>query len=196
MLAKNIMYKININVQFLGVNDTMDKNKQTCKKIIKNYCRLLQYKDKDSITVSDISKASNISRTTFYHYFNSKKDLDREMIGVYLDDITSIIYQSPSLDTTITLKILNYLSDNQEVMQSLILYYPNIYKIFNHYIRDIISYSNLMNCGESQDYPEVTQKYVFELYIASIEVIIIKWISCGCKESPQQIIEVLKLLLV
>ncbi|ASB96568.1 TetR family transcriptional regulator [Streptococcus equi subsp. equi] len=43
----------------------MDKNKQTCKKIIKSYCRLLQYKDKDSITVSDISKASNISRTTF-----------------------------------------------------------------------------------------------------------------------------------
>ena len=62
----------------------MDKRILKTKRAIKNaYAELLSYKNINDITIKDIADGANISRKTFYFYYQGIWEIDEERIGNY-----------------------------------------------------------------------------------------------------------------
>ena len=80
-----------------------DKRKD---KMMNKTLKLFAIKGFDSITIDDISKASNCAHGLFYHYFDVKEDLYNAIVTLY--------------ETKYASKLLNY--DEIEKMPAFVLY--------------------------------------------------------------------------
>lgn len=151
--------------------------------------QLLQSKDIDSITVSDISKQAGINRGTFYlHYKDKNQMLDcvkndsLEMLFTILNN--SSIYSDPR---SLLIKTLETVKEHLELYQ-LLYDLPNLN--FRQFLKDFIyrvlaTVSNpkeIVTAQYSIPYP-----YALEVYLASIEAIISLWITSNAKETPENI---------
>lgn len=58
-----------------GFGENMKKENSTKEEILQNAIRLFKEKGYDEVTLRDICKASNISKNTFYYYYDSKDAL-------------------------------------------------------------------------------------------------------------------------
>lgn len=59
-------------------------------KILNAFVELLQIKDFDKISISNICDKSGVSRTTFYRYYENKEDLVDSTIETIMSDLTVI----------------------------------------------------------------------------------------------------------
>lgn len=98
------------------------------------FCRLLQQRHFDQIAVSHITKEANISRTTFYNYFNDKYELMEALEHVVLEDVYSELQVLRTLDLETVAKrlasgdyLLGYflrLQENLDVLRILLAQDP------------------------------------------------------------------------
>jgi Transcriptional regulator len=58
--------------------------------LVKAFIELLNEKNYDSITVSDIAKKAGLNRTTFYLFYSNKAELARDICNTFLDEYMDI----------------------------------------------------------------------------------------------------------
>lgn len=151
-------------------------------KIEKIFIELLQKKEINEISVSDICKIANLNRSTFYANYidiydladKLKEDLAKDVLKVYSNERE---LKSHSYDF---LKLFNHIKNNQLFYKTFFkLNYDNDYKQF----KDFIDY-NLF----SQMYSDETElEYHITFFMSGLNSIIKKWLKNGCTESPEQI---------
>lgn len=74
---------------------------------LKAFSILMYSKDLSQISVNEICKKANLSRRTFYNYYNSKEEFINESILIILDEITKILYTDLYFETEILVKMLS-----------------------------------------------------------------------------------------
>ncbi|CQR23865.1 TetR family transcriptional regulator [Streptococcus varani] len=151
---------------------------------------LLNNKPMQSITITELSTVAGLSRRTFYNYYYSKEDFFTELLSNYFDRITQILQEDMSLGTPVMLKVLKYLfnKENQFILQSLLSNFPGMKESIIQYIRDIVKNSDIVDLSDKleRNY-SVPYEYAFELYTTTVNSIILKWITTGFQESPEEI---------
>lgn len=151
-------------------------------KIEKAFANLIQMKNLNEISVTEICKLTKLNRTTFYANYLDVYDLadkfrekmELEVKEVYKEEIENK-YNSNDF-----LKLFKHIKDNQ-------LFYKTYFKL-NVKELPITEYDyNLTKILFEDKYID----YHIEFFKAGLNAIILKWLNNGCSESPETINEIL-----
>ncbi|AKS70074.1 TetR family transcriptional regulator [Staphylococcus schleiferi] len=117
----------------------MDKRiKKTQKAIKQTILNLLQEKQIEEITVTDICEESEIVRRTFYAHYTDKYDLIEHIMDDYISDFIEICHFKENVDFTLgNIKWFQYLYENREIFNT--LFRSSISSLFNRKLENIIN---------------------------------------------------------
>lgn len=162
----------------------------TKRKIISAYTSLLNETSKTKITITDIVDRSQISRTTFYHYFSGLDDLNNECINTAINDINHILNKNLLFNIPILTEMLDYIKANGYYFQTWKKYYLKFDQTVTDYIKTTIKNSDIVNLKQQlEEGYKIPEKFAFEVCVLTIKTIIYKWIDSNYHEPSQEIAE-------
>ena len=153
-------------------------------RIEKIFIELLQTKALNEISVSDICKRAGLNRTTFYANYPDiygladaiRDKLEVAVSDLYRDEITQ------GFNSNDYLKLFRHIQENQ-------IFYQTYFKLgYDNKFR-IISYDTGL---AKMHFQNKHIEYHMEFFKAGITQIIKMWLKNGCKESPEEMFEIIK----
>lgn len=167
---------------------------------------LLRKKPLEYITVSEICKAAEVNRSTFYLHYENVGDLLDETVRYLLnsflsyfsDDKKSVAHNISSCKEDELIFIcdeymvpyLKYIKDNKEVfgialVNNKILGFDDVYKrMFESIFNPILDRFN---------YRDDYRKYVMMYYLNGINALILEWIRDGCEKPIDEMSYIIKI---
>ena len=159
------------------------RKKESQLKIQKAFVNLIQEKNLNEISVTEICKITKLNRTTFYANYLDVYDLAdnfREMMALELKEIYIDEYKNMNKSFDF-LKLFKHIKENQ-------LFYKTYFKLnVNELPIEEYNY-NLADSLYDNKYID----YHIEFFKAGLNAIILKWLANDCKESPETINEIIK----
>lgn len=167
------------------MNTKNNKRKRESKeRIKKEFMNLIQTKELNQISVSDICKRAELNRTTFYANYADIYEL-ADSVRQELEDNLSIIYAEEienKYNSHNFLKLFCHIAENQLIYKTYFkLGYDNNYKIlqYDYDLAQRLFGNRFVN-------------YHFEFFKSGITAVIKMWLANGCKETPEEIYEVVR----
>ena len=160
------------------------RRKETRDKISKVFINLLQTKEINEISVTDICKLAKINRSTFYVNYLDIYDL-AEQIGEELYQEVLSLYQEEretNHNSNNFLKLFKHIKENQ-------IFYKTFFKLNMDKNFIIKEYDYHLS---KKLYDDKFLDYHMEFFKAGLNAIIKKWLLNGCKESPEEIENILE----
>lgn len=160
------------------------RKKESMERIEKIFIELLQTKALNEISVSDICKRAGLNRTTFYANYPDiygladaiRDKLEVAVSDLYRDEITQ------GFNSNDYLKLFRHIQENQ-------IFYQTYFKLgYDNKFR-IISYDTGL---AKMHFQNKHIEYHMEFFKAGITQIIKMWLKNGCKESPEEMFEIIK----
>ena len=160
------------------------RKKESVKKIEKAFLDILQTNNLNQIKISDICKRAGLNRTTFYANYEDIYAL-ADSIRYKLEDNVSKLYRNEienGFNSHDYLKLFHHIKENQILYKTYFkLGYDDNYKI--------IAYdTNLAHKYFQNRFVE----YHMEFFKSGITKIIKIWLQNDCRESPDDMFEILK----
>ena len=166
------------------MNTSNNKRKrESQEKIEKTFLQLIQTKEVEDITVSDICKLSNLNRSTFYANYIDIYDLV-EKIKIRMGNDFASIYENDSEaghNYNSYLKMFRYIKENQ-------IFFKTYFKL------KFDTNSPIEYFHEDLAIKYYDNKYIdyhIEFFRAGFNAIIKKWLNNNCKETPEEMLEIL-----
>ena len=163
-------------------NNKRKKESQT--KIKKIFIQLLQNKEINEISVTEICKKAHLNRSTFYANYLDVYDL-ADKVAKDLEDDVFALYQEErqtKYNSNNFLKLFKHIKENQ-------IFYQTYFKLNKDTNFIITEYdTNLAKSIFKDRYID----YHMEFFRAGLNAIIKKWLKNGCQESPEEIDLILK----
>ena len=159
------------------------RRRESTAKMESVFMNLLQTKELNKISVSDICKGANLNRSTFYANYLDIYDL-ADKVSKNLEDEFLNLYKferDNRLRNHDFLKLFIHIKDNQQL-------YKTYFKLDN------------INCNivgidteDAEKYFDMKYiEYNIEFFKSGFNAIVKKWLDSGCKESPEEMNEILK----
>lgn len=160
------------------------RRRESVERIEKVFIDMLQTKELDEISVSDICKQAGLNRTTFYANYTDiygladsiRDKLENEVSEVYQEEINT------GFNSNDYLKLFKHIKANQ-------LFYKTYFKLGYDNNYRIITYD--VNLAQ-EHFQNRFIEYHMEFFKAGITKIIKMWIENGCQESPEDMFEIIK----
>ena len=160
------------------------RRKQSQEKIEKVFIELLQTKELEQISVTDICKITHLNRSTFYANYidiydladKVKEKLEAEVQTLYMDEITKK-YNSHDY-----LKLFYHIKENQ-------LFYKTYFKLGFDNKHSIFNYDTNLS---KEFFDDKFIEYHIEFFKSGLNSVIKLWLKNGCKESPEEIDSIIK----
>lgn len=160
------------------------RKKESIERIEKVFISLLQTNELNEISVSDICKLAGLNRTTFYANYTDiygladsiRDKLEHNLSDLYRNEITR------GFNSNDYLKLFRHIKDNQ-------IFYKTYFKLGYDDSYKIISYD--INLAR-QHFDNRFIEYHMEFFKSGITKIIKMWLQNGCKESPEDMYEIIK----
>lgn len=156
-------------------------NKQA--KLISKSCfqaaliQLLDKKEINDISVSELTRRAGISRTAFYSHYQTVDDVLSEIIDEELTELNNSVWEAINREEDCFPQIIQKIKDNYD-MYSLLMR-SNIENTAFFKMRDYVK----------RTYPSLDRKTYYMLIsaIGSLRGIILEWFINGCDESTEVI---------
>jgi len=160
------------------------RRRESQQRIEKAFIELLQTNGIKDITVSDIIKAAGLNRSTFYANYldifdladKTRERLESEFSNLFAD------YDYFN-ERSGALKMFRHIKENQ-------LFYQTYFRLC-YDDKHLISIYDPKRA--EQEHISVNLKYHIEFFRNGLNAIIKLWLAGGCKESPEEMAEVLKM---
>ncbi len=160
------------------------RRQQSQEKIEKVFIELLQTREISQVTVSDICKITELNRSTFYANYADiyeladtiGKKLEKEVEKLYENDIAN------KYNSNDYLRLFYHIRENQ-------LFYKTYFKL-GYDNRHRINLYDIYQADKFFDNKYI--EYHMEFFKAGFNAIVKKWLEAGCKESPEEMAEILK----
>ena len=159
------------------------RRRESQEKIEKAFILLLQNQELNQITVSDIIKQTGLNRSTFYANYTDVYDLADKTRKNLENDFTALFADYDYMHAHDgALKMFSHIKENQ-------LFYKTYFKLCydeNHLI------SPYDPARAQQEHIDHDLKYHIEFFRNGLNAIIKLWLADGCRETPEQMAEVLR----
>ena len=160
------------------------RRKESQEKLEKAFIEFLQTRQVKDITVSDLIKVTGLNRSTFYANYldifdladKTREKLESEFSNLFAD------YDYFN-DRGGALKMFRHIKENQ-------LFYQTYFKLC-YDDKHLISTCDPKRA--EQEHVFANLKYHIEFFRNGLNAIIKLWLADGCKESPEEMAEVLKM---
>lgn len=159
------------------------RRRESQEKIEKAFIELLQTRDIKEITVSDIIKETALNRSTFYANYIDIFDLADKTRVKLENDFSNLFADYDYLsERTGALKMFQHIKENQ-------IFYKTYFKLCYDDKHLISTYDSKR---AEKEHIDTNIKYHIEFFRNGLNAIIKIWLAGGCKESPEEMAEVLK----
>ena len=158
------------------------KRKKSQKQIEKIFLQLIQKKNIDEISVSTICDKANLNRSTFYSNYIDIYDLAEKIKQQMEIEFAQFqLSNNAKQDENGYLSMFRYIKDNQ-------IFFKTYFKL-----------EEISKSLPTQYRVELAEKYYdnkfidyhIEFFRAGLNAIIKKWLNNGCKETPEEINEII-----
>lgn len=166
------------------MNTTNNKRRRDSKeKITKSFVELLQTREIKDITVSDIIKMTGLNRSTFYANYIDIFDLADKTRETLENEFSNLFAEYDYFnERSGALKMFTHIKENQ-------LFYKTYFKLC-YDEKHLISIYDPRRA--EKEHIDSNLKYHIEFFRNGLNAIIKLWLSGGCKESPEEMAQVLK----
>ena len=160
------------------------RRRESVAKIEKTFVELLQTKELNQITVSDICKRSELNRSTFYANYIDIYDL-ADKIREYLESEIQRLYEDEltnQFNSNDYLKLFRHIKDNK-------LFYKTYFKLGYDNNYKIIFYDT----EQAEKYFD--NKYIeyhIEFFRCGLNAVVKKWLENDCFETPEEMVEIVQ----
>ncbi len=167
------------------MNTRNNKRRQASQeKMEKVFIELLQTKELSEITVSEIVKRTGLNRSTFYANYADiyeladtiREKLEEDVERLYENDVVN---QHNSNDF---LRLFHHIQDNP-------LFYKTYFKL-GYDSKHKIDLYDIHQAEKFFDNKHIA--YHMEFFKAGLNAIVKKWLDSGCRETPEEMSEILK----
>ena len=159
------------------------RRRESQEKIEKAFMQLLQTQELKEITVSDICKMTDLNRSTFYANYLDVYDLADRLRMKLEEDFNAQFTTVPGENLHGgALKMFTHIRDNQ-------IFYKTYFKL--GYDEKL----NVMVYDQQRAQAEFNNRHIqyhIEFFRNGLNAIIKMWLNGGCKESPEEMAEVIK----
>lgn len=158
------------------------KRKKSQEQIEKIFLQLIQKKNIDEISVSTICEQANLNRSTFYSNYIDIYDLAEKIKQQMEIEFAQFqLSNNAKQDENGYLSMFRYIKDNQ-------IFFKTYFKL-----------EEISKSLPTQYRVELAEKYYdnkfidyhIEFFRAGLNAIIKKWLNNGCKETPEEINEII-----
>lgn len=156
------------------------RKKQSQEKIEKVFVQLIQEKEINEISVTDICKITNLNRSTFYANYVDIYDLANR-IKEKLEKEVDMLYQEErekKQNSHNFLKLFQNIKENQ-------IFYKTYFKLNMDKNTKISQFEYDIHLAK-QIYNDKHIEYHLEFFKAGFNAIIKKWLFNGCIETPEE----------
>ena len=159
------------------------RRRQSQEKIEKAFIELLQTREIKEITVSDIIKITDLNRSTFYANYIDIFDLADKTREKLESEFSNLFAEYDYFnDRSGADKMFAHIKDNQ-------IFYQTYFKLC-YDDKHLISVYDPKRA--EQEHIDSNIKYHIEFFRNGLNAIIKLWLSNGCRETPEEMAEVLK----
>ncbi len=147
------------------------------------FVNLLQTRELNQITVSDICKQTNLNRSTFYANYADIYDL-ADQIRLGLEQEVAFLYEND---------LFNHCGNDYLRLFQHIAAHPLLYTTYFK-----LGYDSKFSIPLTQIpsdlhiFPEEHMAYHVEFHRAGLNAIIKKWLQSGCRESPEVMVQIIQ----
>lgn len=143
----------------------------------------LQTKELSQISVSDICKAADINRSTFYANFMDVYDLADKLREKLEADVAKVYAEEHETKTNSNdyLKLFKHIYENQ-------IFYRTYFKLGYDDQHQVVLYDTEL---AARHFNNRFIDYHIEFFRHGLNAIIKKWLAGGCKETPEEMKEIL-----
>ena len=162
---------------------------------------LLEKKEYEFITVTEICKKAGVNRTTFYLHYESMDDLLYETLGM-INDRFRKVFNNEVIDPTLLAKEKLFLIDDNHIIPYLNFIKENkkIYKLINNnpYIfRRQETFENMYNelfsvILDRYGVENHEKQYIFAFFGFGLSAVVQQWIKNDCKDEIETIANIMK----
>ena len=146
--------------------------------------KLLQTKELNEITVSEICKRCELNRSTFYANFIDIYDL-ADKVKAHLEEDVARLYEperTQMYDSHDFLKLFRHIKENQ-------IFYRTYFKLgYDAKFKLGLHNTNLAESHFNNNYIE----YHVEFFRCGFNAIVKMWLDRGCKESPEEMDRIIR----
>lgn len=144
---------------------------------------LMQQKDYDSITITDIAKKAGVSRMSYYRTYSSKEDIliqyFNDLFAACLEDFN----RAPDLsEEAFDLKFFQTFLENKTLIDNLL--HANLYNMVLEYFVKYLK--DLLETVYHLDTSDPVVDYMVCSKAGSLCVVAVRWIENGARETPQE----------
>ena len=159
------------------------RRRESQEKIEKAFIDLLQTREIKDITVSDLIKKTELNRSTFYANYIDISDLADKLREKLENDFSNLFADYDYFnERTGALKMFTHIKENQ-------IFYKTYFKL-SYDDKHLISTYDTKRAQKEQIDGNI--RYHIEFFRNGLNAIIKLWLANGCKESPEEMAEVLK----
>lgn len=155
--------------------------------IRKEFIRLLNKKKLHNITVTELAKACNIERKTFYYHYDNLTELVKEIFDEELDIVIEEFNETLSWEESFILAA-KFILDNKKMVKHI---YESDYRIdLEKYIFSIsgeIMRNYVKRLGQITKAKDIDMKLIAYFYQCALSSALIKWVATGMKNDPKAI---------
>ena len=160
------------------------RRRESQKKLEKAFVELLQSREIKNITVSDLIKMTRLNRSTFYANYLDIFDLADKTRQRLENDFSNLFADYDYFsERSGALKMFQHIKENQ-------IFYQTYFKLCYDDKHLISIYDPKRAKIEHMD---SNIRYHIEFFRNGLNAIIKLWLAGGCKESPEEMAEVLKM---
>ena len=159
------------------------RRRESVEKIERIFISLLQTREIQEISVSDICKGAQLNRSTFYANYIDIYDLADKIRDTLETDFNALFKNSSNESgSDDVIKIFRHISENQ-------LFYKTYFKLGYDNKHEAMIYD--VNRAE-QDFNNKHLEYHIEFFKSGFNAIIKMWLAGGCIESPEEMADIIK----
>ncbi len=155
------------------------RKRESIEKIEKAFIEMLQTKELSQISVTDICKKTGLNRSTFYANFIDIYDLADKIREKLENDFSEQFRDRKDHDAV---KMFKHIYENQ-------LFYKTYFKLGYDEKHNVSVFDTVR---AENDFAGKHIKYHIEFFRNGINAIIKMWLNDGCKETPEEMAEILK----
>lgn len=156
------------------------RKKESREKIEKVFVQLIQEKEINEISVTDICKIANLNRSTFYANYVDIYDLAnqiKEKLEIEVDNLYKEEREN-NQNSNDFLKLFKNIKENQ-------IFYRTYFKLNMDKNAKICQYEYDTHLAKLI-YDDIHIEYHIEFFMAGFNAIIKKWLFNGCIETPEE----------
>lgn len=161
------------------------RRRESVERIKKTFVELLQTRELNQITVSDICKRCSLNRNTFYVNYIDIYDL-ADKVSAHLEEEVNRLYkaeQQQGFNSNDYLRLFRHIKENQ-------LFYTTYFKLGYDKQLNRKYYYDVNLARQHFDNKHI--EYLIEFFKSGFNEIVKMWLRGGCKEMPEEMDSIIR----